>query len=125
MGLFKKRSVPTADVDRLFPQTTRIKSPVPALHVDVSKRYDIYCNVPGEERVYQNVRLLAVRTIEDITEYTSMFGGFLEVEAADGTQVMIPRNNIQTLCEHGTQPGYKVVRRWDTFGDTFSAGIGL
>ena len=39
-------------------------------------------------------------------------GGFLEIEARDGSRLLIPSFGIQLLCEHGTRPEFKVTRRW-------------
>jgi hypothetical protein len=87
------------------------------LSLDLSKRYDVYCTLyawgGAEERVYPNVRFLAIRTFERITEYSSgLIGGFLEIEAADGTRSLISVHGINLVCEHGTQPGFRVLQRF-------------
>src|SRR5262245_48158651 len=75
--------------------------------------YDLYGAVAGEERLYENVRFLGVRTFDRITEHSSGFiNGFLEIEGADGTRLLIPKFGIQLTCEHGVQPAFRVVRQW-------------
>ena len=91
---------------------------IPVLPVDVNKRYDVYCSVSGEERVYDDVRFVCVRTFDRITEFSAGYiHGFFEVEAANGTRVLIPSLGIQMICEPGTEPAFRVIRRWRTIGD--------
>ena len=86
---------------------------IPIAHLDLTKRYDVYCTVTGEERVYENVKFVAYRTLEQpSTYYPGLVGGFLELEAVDGAKMLIPSFGIQLLCEHGTLPAYKVLRSW-------------
>src|SRR5262249_10614995 len=109
MGLFNSRR-PSSE-ERQPPPSGQL----PLLQFDLSKRYDIYYIVHGvgvtEERVYPNVRFLAIRTFERITEYSSGIGGFLEVETIDGTRYLLPHFGITSVCEHGTKPGYRVIER--------------
>ena len=107
MGLFNTRKS-----DSLPPRQP--PAPViPVLPYDLSKRYDVYCSVVGEERVYENIRFVAIRTFDRITEYSSgLVGGHLEIESADGSKMLIPTYGIQMICEHGTHPTFKVLRRW-------------
>jgi hypothetical protein len=107
MGLFGHRgpqpSPPPADSPDLIPIT----------HIDLTKRYDVYCTVTGEERLYENVKFVAIRTFERQSAYSSgLIGGYLEIEAADGAKMLIPSYGIQLLCEHGTQPAFRVLRSW-------------
>ena len=86
---------------------------VPVTAFDVTRRYDIYCSLIGEERLYENVKLTGIRTFHKITEYSSgAFGGFLEIEGADNARILIPQFGIQMICEHGIKPNFKVIRRW-------------
>ena len=88
-------------------------SAIPVVPVDLDKRYDVYCTVSGEERLYEDVRFVGIRTFDRQTEYSSgLVSGFLEIEARDGARMLIPNFGIQLLCEHGTRPTYKVIRRW-------------
>jgi len=88
-------------------------SPVPVAPFDVSRRYDIYCSPIGDTRVYENVRLTGIRTFDRITQFSSgALGGLLEIEAANGTRLLIPQHGIQMICEHGAQPVYRVLSRW-------------
>ncbi len=88
-------------------------SPVPVTPFDLSRRYDIYCSPIGDTRVYENVRLTGIRTFDRVTQFSSgALGGLLEIEAANGTRMLIPQHGIQMICEHGTQPTFRVLSRW-------------
>jgi hypothetical protein len=100
-----------------------IKSPIPLEHLDPSRRYDIYCYFPGEERLYENMRIVAIKTLDDISHFSSGIGGLLEIESSDGTRVMLPRHNIHMLCDHGSQPNFKLVRTWGEAINTRVSGI--
>lgn len=103
----------------LFNNTTRkavpdflgkiIKSPFPTEHLDPAKRYDIYCYVSKECRLYANVRLIALKVMGDIREGGFAHISFLEIEASDGTRALIPLIPIHAICEHGTKLIYEVV----------------
>jgi hypothetical protein len=97
------------------PQGPNPEQPPPSMpiaHFDASKRYDVYCSVGGEDRVYENVRFVGIRTFERINEFTSGMSGYLEIEAIDGTRMLIPHFGIHLVCEHGAEPAYRVLRRW-------------
>lgn len=104
MSWFRTRSF-GADIPK------RSHPAVPLTHLDVSKRYDAYCIVAGEERVYENVSFVGIRTLEGIHEFLSPTSAYLEIEAIDGTRMLIPSFGIQLLCEHGAEPVYRVLRR--------------
>ena len=110
MSIFKKPPMS-------FPSFEKIKSPIPLEHFDVSKRYDIYYFTRNDERLYQNVRFVATRTLEDISPNFSNLSGFVEIEAIDGTRVMLSRFGIHAICEHGAKPHYKVLKSWKTSDD--------
>ena len=80
--------------------------------IDLSKRYDLYCSTPTEDRLYEDVRIIAIRTFEPKKhEYgTALLGGYLQIEGRNGAAVMIPHLRIYMICEHGAQPTYKVLR---------------
>jgi hypothetical protein len=85
--------------------------PIPITPIDLSKRYDIYCSFVTEDRLYEDVRIAGIRTFARETKFSSgLIGGYIEIEARDGTRVMIPHIHIRILCEHGSQPAYKVLR---------------
>lgn len=88
-----------------------IKSPIPVEHFDIQKRYDIYCALAGEYRLYENVKLIALKTLDDIRERGFSFRAFLEIEMPDGTRTMIPQHPIHAICEHGTKPNYMVLKK--------------
>ena len=100
MSLFKTAKVEETD------------SAVPVVYFDLSRRYDLYCWVLYEEKLYENFKVIGFRTFDRITPYSSgAIGGLLEIEAASGARMMIPQHGIQMICEHGTQPTYKVLRQ--------------
>jgi hypothetical protein len=90
-----------------------VKSPLPVEHFDVSKRYDIYCSLAGEYRLYENVKLIAVKTLDDIRERGVSLRGYLEIEMPDGKRTMIRMFPIHAICEHGTKPAYTVLKKSD------------
>ena len=86
---------------------------IPVVPFDISRQYDIYCSLLGEERLYESVRLTGIRTLDKATEFSSgALGGFLEIEGANGARMLIPQHSIQMMCEHGTQPVYRVLTNW-------------
>jgi hypothetical protein len=88
-------------------------SQIPITPIDLGSRYDVYCSVAGEERLYEDVRFLGIRTFDRITEFSSgLVSGYLEIEAENGSRLLIPSFGIQLICAHGTQPVYKVLREW-------------
>jgi hypothetical protein len=111
MGLFSARN-PSS------PSPTPDGAPgdsIPLLPIDRGKRYDVYCSVAGEERVYEDVRFVALRQFEPVTRYSSGFGSYLEIEFANGARVLIPSFGIQILCERGVEPAYRVLRQWGSW----------
>jgi hypothetical protein len=112
MGLF--RSGPKLPSSR-----ARAAGQIPITQVDLSKRYDIYCTDYQVDKLYENVRFLGIRTFERINDFTSgLVGGFLEIEAIDGSRWMIPSYGIQMICEHGTRPVFKILRQRGTSQDS-------
>ena len=87
------------------------KEDLPVLGIDLSKRYDIYCSVPGEDRLYEDVKIVGIRTFEPNSQIRmGLIGGYLEVEAPDGVRMLIPHIRMSMICEHGAPPRYKVLR---------------
>jgi hypothetical protein len=43
--------------------------------------------------------------------------GFLAIEASDGARMLIPHFGIEMICEHGTQPKFKLLRQWGAPSD--------
>jgi hypothetical protein len=85
---------------------------IPVSVIDLSKRYDIYCYLPGEYRLYENVRVLGIKSFEATKHKfgTSVIGGYIEIEAENGVRMMIQSVRINMICEHGSEPIYKVLR---------------
>ncbi len=105
MGLFSSR--PSNEPTPSLP----LASHIPVSQVDLSKRYDVYSMEANHDRLYENVRFVGIRTFDRITEYSSGFvHGFLEIEAANGCRALIPSYSIRTICEHGVQPFFKILR---------------
>jgi hypothetical protein len=111
MGLFRSgRPLPPRP-------PAELASEVPISQIDLSKRYDVYYYVWHEERLYEGVRFLGIRTFDRLSEFSSgLAGGFLEVAVADGSRMLLPTFGIQMICEHGTQPVYTVLRTWGADG---------
>jgi len=95
-----------------LPETPEPDNPIPVTLIDLSKRYDIYCSIPGEDRLYEDVRIVAIRTFEKKKQDFGMalIGGYLEIETRNGARMMIPHIRMYMICEHGSQPDYKVLR---------------
>ncbi|OWK36733.1 hypothetical protein [Fimbriiglobus ruber] len=108
MGLFGSRQpAPTP------PTAVEQANHIPVSQFDTEKRYDVYCLATGEERLYEDVRFVGIRTFDRITEFSSgLVSGFLEIEATDGARLLIPSFGIQLICEHGGQPAFRVLRQW-------------
>lgn len=85
---------------------------LPVKLLDTSKRYDLYCNTSGEDRLYENVKLVCIRTLEPQKHQfsTALIGGYIEIEGQDGSLLMIPGMRIYMICEHGKKPVYKLLR---------------
>jgi hypothetical protein len=94
------------------PDGTPAGNELPVLPIDFSKRYDIYCSYHAEERLYENMRIVGIRTMEKQRPYSSVIGGYIEIEDPGGKRVMIPHLHIHMICEHGLEPEYKVLRTW-------------
>ena len=105
MGLFNSRQPKSS------PPPPELANQIPITQVDLSKRYDICCTDQAHDRLYEDVRFVGIRTLERITEFSSgLLGGFLEIEAVDGSRWLIPGMYIRLICEHGVQPAFKVLR---------------
>ena len=87
-------------------------SSLPVALVDLSKRYDIYCAIPTEDRLYEDVRIVAIRTFEEkkLAYGTALIGGHLEIESRKGVRMLVPHMNIYMICAHGSEPDYKVLK---------------
>jgi hypothetical protein len=105
MGLFNSRQ-------KLPSPALGAANQIPIAQIDLSKRYDVYCTEINHDRVYEDIRFVGIRTFDRINDFSSgMIGGFLEIEAVDGSRWLIPNFGIQLICEHGTQPVFRVLRR--------------
>src|SRR5262245_15953604 len=104
MGLFNSRQ------PKLPPPRSEANQ-LSIAQVDLNKRYDIYCSDVGHDRLYENIRFAGIRTFDRITEFSSgLVSGFLEIEAVDGSRCLIPSFSIRLICEHGTEPSFKILR---------------
>ena len=95
-----------------IPKTPEPASQIPVAVIDLSKRYDIYCYIPSEDRLYEDVSVVCIKTFEPPKNQFGMalIGGYIEIEARNGTRMMIPHIRVYMICEHGAQPAYKVLR---------------
>jgi len=99
-------------------ESTGSGNAVPVTPFDITRRYDIYCDVVHEQRLYANVRVVGMRTFDTPTRFSSgAIGALLEIEAANGARMMIPQFGIKMICEHGTEPTFKVLSRLRPPGD--------
>ena len=106
MGLFSSNREKPLDAD-LYGTPS-----IPIEPVDLSKRYDVYCGQTSHDRLYENVRFICIRTFDRISKISpGLLGGFLEIEASDGTRALLPSFHIRMICEHGTKPLFKILRR--------------
>lgn len=101
------------------PESPEPDSPIPVSVFDLSKRYDLYCSTPSEDRLYGNVKIIGIRTFEKKKQDFGMalIGGYLEIETDNGARMMIPHLRLYMICEHGSQPDYKVLRIRKTDND--------
>jgi hypothetical protein len=108
MSLFRKPRVDSLESPKLSESDT----PLPVTTFDLSKRYDLYCAISGEDRLYEDVRIIGIKTFErKKPEYmNALIGGYLEIEARNGTRMMLPHIRMYMICEHGSQPAYKLLR---------------
>lgn len=84
---------------------------IPVELFDLSKRYDLYCSDLREDRLYENVKIVAVRSFEPKHEHgLNVVGAYLEIEAPNGVRMMIKHFGIDMICEHGAKPTYQVLR---------------
>jgi hypothetical protein len=86
---------------------------LPLAHFDLEKRYDIYDCIQHEERLYENVKLVALRQLDKSYSMTT----YLEFETVYGSRMLIATFGIHLICEHGTKPMFKVFRSWLQPGD--------
>jgi hypothetical protein len=82
---------------------------IPVTPIDLSKQYDLYCSEFDHDRLYEDIRFVGRRTFGPISGFT--IGDYLEIEAVNGARFLIPQFGIRLICEHGTQPTFKVLRR--------------
>jgi hypothetical protein len=86
------------------------KSPIPIASIDLAKRYDIYYSAMRENWVFQNTKFLGVKTLERMNQFSSgLIGGWVEIEASNGTKMLIRNHSIYMICETGSTPIYKVI----------------
>src|SRR6266699_1158092 len=91
---------------------------IPISAIDLTKRYDFYCTTQKEDRLYEDVSIIGIRTFERMRQYSSgLIGGYIEIEARDSTRMLISYHQVRMICEHGSQPKYKVLKTYKTDGD--------
>jgi hypothetical protein len=80
--------------------------------VDLEKRYDVYHCVQNEERLYENVKFVGLRSLDERSGFGSTIGAYLELETLYGSRMLISNYGVHLICEHGTKPAFKVFRSW-------------
>jgi|SRR4051812_46339085 hypothetical protein len=91
---------------------------IPINAIDLSKSYDLYCTTQREERLYEDVKIIGIRTFERMRQYSSgLIGGYIEIQARDNTRMLISYHQVKMICEHGSQPKYKVLNTYKTDDD--------
>ena len=89
-----------------MPQEPR--QPDPESKVDVTKRYDVYCNPHGQPSVvYRNVLFKRERSLFGRGDHFDRVGQFLELELPNGTPVFVGRMSVISFCEAGKDPGHE------------------
>jgi len=94
--------------DIRMPVAAQARAPEPKPDiVDVSKRYDLYCEERNQEVVYQNVLFKGVKKLFQIEKHNhyDIFYEFLEIELHNGLTLFIARSSIKKFCEHVVTPG--------------------
>ena len=98
--------------DSLIPPYLQRKSSIPVQQFDLNARYDVYCSESSHDVLYENMRILGIRTFDAISEFGSGFtSGFLELETVDGVRMMVSQFRIQLICEPGKHPPFRVLNR--------------
>jgi ATP-dependent Clp protease ATP-binding subunit ClpA len=74
--------------------------------VDVTKRYDVYCEERGQEVVYRNVLFKGVKKLLHKEKYNQydIFYEFVEIEQPNGQTLFIARASIKKFHEHIPTP---------------------
>ena len=76
--------------------------------VDISKRYDVYCQEGNQQVVYRNALFKGVKTLFQ-KEDSDLWAEYMELEQADGQTVFVSRSSVIKFCEHGETPGSEMV----------------
>lgn len=109
MSIFSNPKKGSPDRD---PEPEPSAGSIPITTIDLSKWYDLYYTVLPTKTVllYEDVRILGIRTFERMSKYSSgLIHGYIEIEARDGTRMMISLHLLNMICEHGIKPKYKVL----------------
>src|SRR5436190_2009154 len=112
MGLFSSRWSGSRPQPNARPPHTEQVAPIPIAPIDFSRRYDVCYSDIDHDRLYENVCFVGIRTFDRITEFSpGLIHSYFEIETVDGIRFLIPTLGIKTICEHGVQPIFKVLRR--------------
>ena len=72
--------------------------------MDLSQRYDVYCNQLGEAVVHHNVLLKGVKSLfASYGDDTASL--YLELEPADGKALFVPEQSVFKFCDPGANAG--------------------
>ena len=74
------------------------------MNIDLTKRYDLYCQETSQQTVvYRNARLKGIKSLFQMHQYDS--GSlFMELEQANGQTIFVARSSIMKFCEHSVEP---------------------
>ena len=75
--------------------------------VDISKRYDVYCQEGTQQVVYRNALFKGVRTLLQ-KENSDVGAEYMELEQGDGQTIFVARQSVLKFCEHGKTPGSEI-----------------
>ena len=88
---------------------------IPIAGIDLTRRYDIYYSAMTEDRLFRDVKILGIKMLERMNKFsTGVIGGWIEIEASNGTKMLIRNHSIQMICETGSTPVYEVIPRRPT-----------
>jgi len=96
---------PNRDVNMDQPPANPERKP-PLDLIDVTKRYDVYCEERGQEVIYRNVLFKGVRKLLHKEKYNQydIFYEFVEIEQPSGQALFIARGSIKKFHEHAPSP---------------------
>jgi len=90
-----------------------VKGGLPVKNFDLSKRYDVYYNLPKGMAVCKNVLVKAKRTFEETGDPRGALLQYLELEDSKKQTFMLHYLHISMICEAGVKPPFSVIKKKD------------